>query len=793
MTLSITPMSPAEAARAAAPVDEAGLGALRTERGNLPLDRLDVHAAITGLVSRVQLTQEFVNTHDTALEATYVFPLPDRAAVTGMTMTADGRVVAAELRERGQAREQYDRAIAAGQRASIAEQERPDVFTMRVGNILPGERVSVALSLVGPLPYSDGAATFRFPLVVAPRYVPGTPLPGPSVGDGHAVDTDAVPDASRITPPVLLPGFPNPLRLSLDVDIDPAGLPLGEVRSSLHAVVTEGGRVSIEPGERADRDFVLRLAYGADDETSTLVCVPDSDTDEGTYQLTVLPPADSGPAHGRDVVLLLDRSGSMGGWKMVAARRAAARIVDTLTAADRFAVVTFDHEIEHPADLPAGLVEATDRYRFRAVEHLARADARGGTELLAPLREGLAMLAGDSPREPVLVLVTDGQVGNEDQILREITLGRVRVHTVGIDRAVNAGFLGRLAALGGGRCELVESEDRLDEAMEHIQRRIGAPLVTDLTLTADGLTLVPDTRTPARLPALYPGVPLVISGRYRGTAAGSLIVSGRTRDGRPWQTGVAARSREAGAVTALWARARLRDLEDRYAAGSGGSELERQAIDTSLRFSVLCRFTAYVAVDSRVVTEGGQPHSVVQPVEPASGWDMLAAPAPAPGGGMRLMAMGAPGPARGFMRAAGAQVNAVHQAPGGPGGLLGSMRTAVAGVAAGARPQLRPLREVAAVEARRLRESAGRPGYERRELLADLASRLTALVGQPVSPGVPDEYLSLRRLAASLDAGGDLEALWAEALRVLEAFAGGGSEAAPPADPDRRRTFWKRT
>jgi Ca-activated chloride channel family protein len=114
-------------------------------------------------------------------------------------------------------------------------------------------------------------------------------------------------------------------------------------------------------------------------------------------------------------------------------------------------------------------------------------------------------------------------------------------------------------------------------------------------------------------------------------------------------------------------------------------------------------------------------------------------------------------------------------------------------VAAGARPQLRPLREVAAVEARRLRESAGRPGYERRELLADLASRLTALVGQPVSPGVPDEYLSLRRLAASLDAGGDLEALWAEALRVLEAFAGGGSEAAPAADPDRRRTFWKRT
>ncbi|GII24315.1 VIT domain-containing protein [Planosporangium mesophilum] len=792
MTLSVTTMSPAEAARAAAPVEEAGLGALRTGRGNLPLDRLDVQAQLTGLVSRVRLTQEFVNTHDTALEATYVFPLPDRAAVTGMTMTADGRVVEADLRERGEAREEYDRAIAAGKRASIAEEERPDVFTMRVGNIRPGERVSVELSLVGPLPYADGAATFRFPLVVAPRYVPGAPLPGPGVGDGYALDTDAVPDASRITPPVLLPGFPNPLRLSLDVDIDPAGLPLGEVRSSLHTVVTEGSRVSLRPGERADRDFVLRLAYGSTDESSTLVCVPDDDGDEGTYRLTLLPPAGGGPARGRDVVLLLDRSGSMRGWKMVAARRAAARIVDTLTDADRFAVLTFDHEVGHPDDLPAGLVVATDRHRFRAVEHLARADARGGTELLAPLRDGLALLAGDSPREPVLVLVTDGQVGNEDQILREITPGRVRVHTVGIDRAVNAGFLGRLAALGGGRCELVESSDRLDEAMEHIHHRIGAPLVTDLTVTADGLALIDDTRTPGRLPALYPGVPLVISGRYRGPATGSLTVTGRTRDGRPWRTAVAASGKEAPAVTALWARARLRDLEDRYAAGSGGADLERLAVTTSLRFGVLCRFTAYVAVDSRVVTEGGQPHRVVQPVEPVSGWDLLAAPAPS-GGGLRMMAMGGSGPARGSMMmaaemtAADAPVHGRRQ----PGGVLPDLRAAVAAAAGApwhagstAGVDLRSLREVAAVEARRLRESAQRPEYERRELLADLASRLTVLVGGRTEA----EYEPLRRLAEALDGGGDLAAMWAEALRVLDAFAAG----TPAVEPDRSRTFWKR-
>ncbi|HEV8172231.1 MAG TPA: VIT domain-containing protein, partial [Actinoplanes sp.] len=148
MTVSVQPMGPAELDRMR-PEPDAGVGTLRTDRGNLPLDRLDVRTKISGLVSRTVVATEFVNVYDTALEATYVFPLPDRAAVTGMTMTADDRTVEAELHERAAARETYDRAIAAGQRASIAEEERPDVFTMRVGNIMPGERVTVELRLVG--------------------------------------------------------------------------------------------------------------------------------------------------------------------------------------------------------------------------------------------------------------------------------------------------------------------------------------------------------------------------------------------------------------------------------------------------------------------------------------------------------------------------------------------------------------------------------------------------------------------------------------------------------------------
>jgi len=778
MTISVTPMDPAELSRVRV-LPDAGLGALHTDRGNLPLDRLDVQAAISGLVARTTVTAEYVNAHDTPLEATYIFPLPDRAAVTGMTMTADGHTVEAELQERAQARQTYDRAIEAGQRASIAEEERPDVFTMRVGNILPGERVTIALSLVGPLPWEDGAATFRFPLVVAPRYVPGVPLPGPAVGSGQAQDTDAVPDASRITPPVLLPGFPNPLRLSVGVDIDPAGLALGEIRSSLHTVTGEGGHLRIAPGERADRDFILRLPYAGDG--SGAVCVPDGSGDgsEGTYQVVLVPPdaaAESG--RGKDVVLLLDRSGSMGGWKMVAARRAAARVVDTLTTADRFAVVTFDHQLDRPEELGKGLSEATDRNRFRAVEHLSRADARGGTELLTPLREGLGLLADSGARDRVLVLVTDGQVGNEDQILAEITplIGATRVHTVGIDRAVNLGFLGRLAALGAGRCELVESEDRLDEAMEQIHRRIAAPVLTDVRITAEGFAV-----EPAAPRTVFPGVPLVVFGRYTGTAGGTLTVRGRTRDGEDFVRQIPVRDSAEPAVTAQWARARLRELEDRYLAGR--NELEQTIVATSLRYGVLCRFTAYVAVDSRVVTENGEVRRVTQPVESPSGWDMfdtpsapgmvlasLAAPLPPPAAAPRL---GGFAPARAEAKRSGpmpfAQV---------PAGLQAAGRSRAMAAPGSSPLTLADLRAIVTVEATRLREAEGRSALERRDLLADLASRLGALL-----EGREDaELKGLRRLVERLKADGGLPEKWALARETLEGFA-------PSTE---RKAFWKR-
>jgi Ca-activated chloride channel family protein len=615
---------------------EAGVGTVATGRGNLPLLGIDVDATLTGLVARVALTQTFGNRFDQPLEATYIFPLPDRAAVTEFRMEVGERVVEGVLKERGQARAEYDTAVQEGRRASIAEEERPGVFTMRVGNLLPGERVTVRLVLTGPLPWDDGEATFRFPLVVAPRYIPGAPLDGEPVGAGTEPDTDAVPDASRISPPVLLPGFPNPVDLSIKVRIDPAGLDMGPVRSSLHAVVEEdqdGVRVvRVEPGERANRDFVLRIRTGDGSVATAVAAAEDAEGGEGTFALTLLPPAGADAVHPRDVVFVLDRSGSMAGWKMVAARRAVARMVDSLTGRDRFLLLAFDNLIETPPEMGAGLQGAGDHARFLAVDYLSRLEARGGTEMAAPLARALEVLTGsggdrpDGPRDLALVLVTDGQVGNEDQILRLLAprLGGVRIYTVGVDTAVNEGFLKRLAGLGGGAFELVESEDRLDEVMDRVHRRIGAPVLTDLELVPAGLDVDLDSLAPRRLPALFAGSPLVVSGRFTGRAAGAVTVRGRDAAGQPWSATVEATAGAAAALTPTWARAHLRDLEDRYATDPAPDrELERRIVDTSLRFGVLCRFTAFVAADVQVVNQGGVVHRVLQPVEAPAGWDML--------------------------------------------------------------------------------------------------------------------------------------------------------------------------
>lgn len=527
----------------------AGCGALSCEAGNLPLVGLDVRCRIDALACRTIVKQVFHNSHDEFVEATYIFPLPGRFAVTECKMFVGERAIVAELQERSQARANYDRAIASGRRAAIAEEERSETFNLRVGNIPPGQEVSVELTLVGMLSVVEGEAALRIPLVVAPRYVAGSPLDGPSVGAGVSPDTDEAPDASRVTPPTLLPGFPNPVALSVEVEIDLAGLACDgwreAMRSSLHSVFVGDGQpciVRLMPGERVDRDFLLRFPILPRAVQSLLEYSPppaNNAAGAGVFAVTIAPPAKpTGHARPRDVIFVLDRSGSMSGWKIAAARRAVARMIDSLRDDDRFRLMAFDERVETHGQT-ADWLAATDRNRWRAAEWIAHIDSRGGTELAGALQAALRPLATfgmPASRDTMVVLITDGQVAGEDSVLRSITglnLGRLpRIFTLGVDRAVNASLLTRLAKLGGGLFELVESETRLDAVMERFHREIGSPVLKGVTIEPLDFDLVSNSLTPPKAVDLFADRPLTIYGRVAGNRETlRLRVAGQLADG----------------------------------------------------------------------------------------------------------------------------------------------------------------------------------------------------------------------------------------------------------------------
>ena len=645
---------------------EAGFGAMETSKGPLPLKAMDIQASIVGLLSRVTIRQTFVNTHQEPLEAVYVFPLPPRAAVSRFTMKVGDRTVEGQIREREQARADYQKALKEGKRAALAEEDRPNVFTLSVGNLMPGDIAEISFEIAGLLTLEGDEAEWRFPLVVAPRYIPGTLLGVEPAGHGTTPDTDQVPEPSRLNPPILLPGYPNPIRLRLEVELQPGEIPISNLRSSLHTVTEEKEgdtrRIRLAEAERLDRDFILRFQYRSESLTSTAILVPDGtgfpedpDGGKGTLLVTLIPPTMAvNRRQKRAVVFVLDRSGSMGGWKMQAARRALSRMVDTLGVDDRFGVIAFDNDLETFGLDQQGLLPATDLNRFRATEFLSRIDAQGGTEMATPLATAFQTLASISTdHSPIVFLVTDGQVGNESQLLRllkkegltEVTK-RCRVQILGIDEAVNEGFLKRLADQSGGWFLPVESEARLDEVFRLASRRFGTPEITDIQMHIPAKSLVKNTLTSSGTRDLYPDAPLMLMCRVSELSPERVTLKGQGQDGTAFQVELSPSIAEASMVHQVWARWLIRDLEDELAKGQNSEKLGQRMTALSLSHRVLCRTTAFLAVDeNRIVNPGGDLETLIQPVESPRGWAAVAA-----------MKCVAPSPARGAFFAGGARI-----------------------------------------------------------------------------------------------------------------------------------------
>ncbi len=597
--------------------DELGsFGSLHTPLGHLPLQSMDIEGEILGLLYRLKLRQRFFNVYNQPLEAVYIFPMPARAAVSAFVMQTQERRIVGELQERGQARRAYQQAIAEGKQAALAEEERAEVFTMTVGNIPAGQWVDVELTLDGPLSWIDDQAMFRFPLVVAPRYIPGSPLAGAGVGEGTAVDTDAVPDASRISPPVLLPGYPNPVRLRIDLQVLSGGLafqPPSVSLSDLQCLQDDSGlRLQLSPtANRLDRDLIVRFPLALDHIQTTV----NGQHQDGEHYLMVNLVPDRGlqrpPLQPRQVVVLLDRSGSMQGWKMVCARRAVGRLVDSLNEKDHFQVLTFDTQVEYLNPAKTGLIPASDRERFSALEKLGGVEDRGGTEILQAIQQGTQLLQGQ--HQPYLLLITDGQVGNESEVLRWIQqeAAGIRMFCVGIDKAVNHSLLERIAQVSGGHFTLVESEEQLDVAMDNLRRRIHRPLLTRVRIAGMASSQQVD---------LFEGACSRLFAKASGEVPQQIVLEGKDAHDRPWSQTLPVIRYAGDCIRKMWARERVLELEHGFLAGWRDPACQPAGItQVSLKYGVLCRFTAFVAVDHQSKVEGER-HRVVQAVSQPEGW-----------------------------------------------------------------------------------------------------------------------------------------------------------------------------
>jgi Ca-activated chloride channel family protein len=629
---------------------ELGMGRLCVTRQgapvSLPLARVRIVARVADRVAQVTLEQTFHNPFTEALEAVYLFPLSGGAAVGRFELQVGKRTIQGVVQERGEARRAYQRAIEDGKRSALLEQERDDVFTVQVGNLPPGEEVAVRIVYSERLPFfENGTTQIRLPLVVAPRYIPGQPLPRDPVGDGTGWDTDQVPDASRLTPPRLVQGFDPKVALSVEVEV--ADGVLADLACSQHAVRMSGGTVALaRQDELQDRDFVLRWRLAGEGVKTTLLTTP-----EGYGMLSILPPQRDGfLGLARDVVFILDRSGSMSGPKMSSAARACSLLLATLGPRDRFAIVAFDDTTEW---FGGKRFATADEAGLQAGEKFLRGiDSRGGTELDPAMSEALDLVdrrAEQAGRVPVVVLLTDGQVGNEAAVFKRLQTwgGDTRIFTVGIDTAVNEAFLKRLASLGGGTCTCVIPGEALEDALRQIGREIGAPLVVDVTVEGA------EELAPARVPDLFAGRAATVF--FRGSKG--VTVRGRYADGKEFKQAVKPREVELGAIGHLWARMRVTDLEDRFRLGGDPAAIRKEIVELAVRHALLTRFTAFVVVDEKeIVNPGGQVQKVVQPVHLPEQWDeeafgaadlgreMLGASPPASRGGGGVISFAKPSP-----------------------------------------------------------------------------------------------------------------------------------------------------
>ena len=589
-----------------AATDSVAPGSLTTPKGLCPLRHTDVQVRIAGPLGRVTVTQEFHNPFAEKIEAVYTFPLPRDSAVDDMTMHVGDRTIRGLIKPRDEARKIYEEGRRTGRIAGLLDQERPNIFTQAVANILPGATVQIQIAYVETVPYEAGAYTFNFPMVVAPRYMARR----------------GVPDAGRIAPPVTPEGTRAGHDIAVEVRLD-AGVPIESLESRTHDVSIErpNPRQAVvklrDQTAIPNKDFILRYGVASHRVEDAVL------THTGYFTLLLQPPdrVQAEEIAPKELVFVLDTSGSMMGFPIEKAKEAMSLALDGLHPRDTFNLITFsgDTHILFPNPVPA-----TPENRRQAREFLNSRLGSGGTEMMKAIRAALA--PSDAPgRTRVVCFMTDGEVGNDLDILAEVQRHpNARVFAFGIGSSVNHFLLDGMARYGRGEVEYVGLQDDGSAAARRFHERVRSPLLTDIAIDWSGLAVT--GVYPARIPDLFAAKPLVVCGRYTSPGAGVIRLKGKMagRDfTREIRVNLPASQPENAQLATLWARRRVEDLMSQDFAGlqrgAMRDDLKQQITQLGIDYRLMTPFTSFVAVEDKVITEGGAPRRVEVPVEMPDG------------------------------------------------------------------------------------------------------------------------------------------------------------------------------
>jgi Ca-activated chloride channel family protein len=588
-----------------------------------------VLAKIAGNLSRCEVRQTFENPFTEPLEAVYIFPLPDEAAVDDMEIKIGDRIIKGSIKKREEAKQIYEQAKRQGRTAGLLEQERDNIFTQSLANIKPGEQIDVIIRYTESLKFEGGDYEFVFPMVVGPRYIPGTPID--STGD-----TDQVPDASRISPPVVPPETRSRHDIGVTVEIN-AGVPVSDVRSTSHQILIErkGKIVRVKLGGEdtiPNKDLILRYRVAGDKTQATVLT--EADERGGHFAIYLIPALEyrSNEIVPKDVVFLMDTSGSQAGDPLLKSQELMRRFISGLNPDDTFTIIDFSSTTRQ---LSAHPLPNTPQNRTQAINYINSLQANGGTELLNGIRAVLNFPPAPAGRLRSVVLLTDGYIGNDNEIIAEVQRHLKegnRLYSFGVGSSVNRFLLNRIAEIGRGTCQVVRQDEPTVEVAEKFFRQINNPVLANIQISWEGEGEAP-VIYPSTLPDLFAEQPLVLFGRLapspptplpsreRGDTAGTVRITGTAAGGKLYENTFNLNFEGAGnpAIAQLWGRQRIKDLMKQMFAGEKKSLVEA-VTDTALTYQLLSQYTAFVAVSEEVrVDPEGERVSVQVPVEMPEG------------------------------------------------------------------------------------------------------------------------------------------------------------------------------